>query len=197
MHTLLYASEKLIQTLANTLHRLRIYIKRTSLYSKKQDIKLDLGSGGRKKKGFVGIDAVLGPQVDIEHNLESSIPFPNNSVYEIYSSHLFEHISHRKVEKLIKECFRVLTPNGKITIEVPDLEKVLERFLTMNEKEKWGLGWEWIFGNQKGQFEFHKTGFTKKRLLSLLKDTGFAKTEISNYKFGSVASLRVKATKPL
>ena len=193
---LLYGVEKLLRVASETIHNLRLsQRKKISERLKGKKIKLDLGSGGKKKAGFIGIDVVLGPKVDIEHNLEYGIPFPDNSISEIYSSHFLEHLPDRKVPYSLKECFRALIPGGKITIEVPNLEATLKGFLKMNEKEKWQAGWEWIFGNQKKKFEFHKTGFTKKRLVSLLEDVGFEKIKVSEYKHGTIPSLRAQAVK--
>lgn len=194
----LYATEKALLLSSQSIHTIRLN-QRTIIskyLSSKKTIKLDLGSGGTKKKGFIGIDAVLGPGVDIEHNLEEGIPFSDNSVGEIYASHFLEHVQNRKVPFVLKECARVLKPKGKVTIEVPDLEKSLDEFLKMSEKDKWERGWETIFGNQKKEFEFHKTGFTPTRLIRLFENSGFVKVLISRYNFGNIRSLRVKALKP-
>lgn len=118
-------------------------------------------------------------------------------VQEIYSSHFLEHIPHRKVLFLLRECHRVLKPGGKITVKVPDLEKNLKDFLEMDEGAKWNKGWETIFGNQKKQFEYHKTGFNKNRLKQLLATTGFINIAISYYKHRSIPSIRAEATKPV
>ena len=194
MDFFLYAIEKILISTAGALHRLRILLRAQKKIAEKS-LKLDLGSGGTKKKGFIGIDAILGPGVDIEHNLEDGIPFADNSVSEIYSSHFLEHIPHRNVKFVLQECSRVLLPGGNITIEVPNLKESLQKFLKMDERTRWENGWEQIFGNQKRQFEYHKTGFTKGRLKELLAKTGFERITLSLSKHGPVSSLRAKAQK--
>lgn len=196
MDYFLYFIERILISSVKTLHRLRKLL-RIKKKNTGKPLKLDLGCGGTKKKGFIGIDAVLGPGVDIKHNIEEGIPFSDNSVNEIYSSHFLEHVQNRKVPFILRECARVLNPKGKITIEVPDLEENLKLFLKMSEEEKWQEGWQSIFGNQKKEFEFHKTGFTKKRLSGLMKVTGFKNVAVTRYKFGPLPSLRARASKPL
>lgn len=196
MDYFLYALEKLLLLFLSSIQKIRLGI-RTPPPGFNPPLKLDLGCGGAKKKGFIGIDAILGPGVDIKHNIEEGIPFPDNSVDEIYTSHFLEHVQNRKVPFVLKECARVLKAKGKVRIEVPDLEKSLDKFLKMSEKDKWKKGWEAIFGNQKKGFEYHKTGFTKKRLVRLLSERGFEKITVSSYKRNSIPCLGANATKSM
>lgn len=55
--------------------------------------KIELGCGANKRPGFFGIDIQPGPQVDLVLNIENAkLPFPDDSVDYIYSSHTFEHL---------------------------------------------------------------------------------------------------------
>src|SRR5262249_51146704 len=58
----------------------------------------------------------------LHHDLGRGIPFDDNSVPAIYSSHFFEHLTKADSEALLKECFRVLKPKGMIRVVVPLLE---------------------------------------------------------------------------
>lgn len=58
----------------------------------------------------------------IHHELMYSIPFKDNSIPNIYSSHFFEHLFLKDCKNLLKECLRVLKPNGIIRIVVPSLD---------------------------------------------------------------------------
>jgi ubiquinone/menaquinone biosynthesis C-methylase UbiE len=49
------------------------------------------------------------------------LPYENDSVDRIYSSHLLEHIPRDKGEYLLGECYRVLKANGVFRLVVPDL----------------------------------------------------------------------------
>jgi predicted SAM-dependent methyltransferase len=79
---------------------------------------LDLGCGPSKKAGYIGIDKLMLPGVDFIADMESGLPFlPDNSVDEIYTSHFVEHIDD--LELFLRECHRVVKPNGIINIYIP------------------------------------------------------------------------------
>lgn len=81
-------------------------------------MKVELGCGPNKKDGFIGIDLINLPGVDIVHNIEDGLScLDDNSVDEMISSHLLEHINN--LENLMNEIHRVLKPNGIKTIIVP------------------------------------------------------------------------------
>ena len=64
------------------------------------------------------MDYVNAPGVDLVHDLnDGKLPFPDNSVQEVYASHVFEHLVHW--EDVIMEVFRVLEPGGILTVRVP------------------------------------------------------------------------------
>jgi len=58
----------------------------------------------------------------IHYELLYGIPFKNDSVPNIYSSNFLEHLFFEESKKLLKECYRVLKPNGRIRIVVPSLD---------------------------------------------------------------------------
>ena len=69
---------------------------------------VELGPGpGLKSAGAIGIDLLPLEGVDIVHNLENGLSFiPDNSVDEITSSHVLEHISN--FENLMRDIHRIL-----------------------------------------------------------------------------------------
>ncbi|TKY91819.1 MAG: class I SAM-dependent methyltransferase, partial [Candidatus Methanomarinus sp.] len=46
------------------------------------------------------------------HDVSKKLPFDNESIDYIYSSHLIEHLNKEVGEKLLQECFRVLKKGG-------------------------------------------------------------------------------------
>lgn len=59
-----------------------------------QGIKLDIGCGASKQPGFIGLDLLDLPGVDIVHNIEKfPWPLPDESCCFAMASHLVEHIS--------------------------------------------------------------------------------------------------------
>ncbi len=54
---------------------------------------VELGCGHLKRDGFFGIDVQGGPGVDLILDIETqALPFADDSVERIYSSHTFEHL---------------------------------------------------------------------------------------------------------
>ncbi len=62
-------------------------------------------------------------------NLLEPLPFQDNHFDVVYTSHFVEHISHSKVNEFLRECYRVLKPNGIIRIVVPDFENIAREYL--------------------------------------------------------------------
>jgi len=56
-------------------------------------LRIDLGCGGAKRPGFVGLDYMAGDQVDHVLDLTADpFPFADDSVDEVFSAHFLEHI---------------------------------------------------------------------------------------------------------
>lgn len=80
-------------------------------------MRIDLGCGRSKKKGYIGVDNIKYDDVDLIVNIEHGLPFKDDSVQEIYTSHFLEHVNDPKFS--LSEIFRVLSFGGKATIIVP------------------------------------------------------------------------------
>ena len=64
-----------------------------------QGIKLDIGCGGNKQPGFVGLDVRKLPGVDIVQDIEKfPWPLPNESVSFAMASHVLEHITKGRTD---------------------------------------------------------------------------------------------------
>ena len=51
-------------------------------------------------------------------------PFPSGSFDLIFSEHMIEHVPFDQGQKMLRECFRVLKPGGKIRIATPNLQRI-------------------------------------------------------------------------
>ena len=67
----------------------------------------------------------------INRNIDKGLPFEDNSIENIYSSHFIEHLTLTQAKFYFKEAFRVLKPNGVMRTVCPDIsiwiKKVYER----------------------------------------------------------------------
>jgi SAM-dependent methyltransferase len=89
-----------------------------------QLIKLDIGCGSNKREGFLGVDAIQFPGVDVVFDIRNAPwPWPDNSVEEANCSHVLEHLTNLdgKWERVrfFNELHRVLVPGGKCQIIIP------------------------------------------------------------------------------
>ena len=85
---------------------------------------VDLGCGARKKEKFIGVDTVALPSVDIVWDIKEGLPFTDNSIDQIYSQFLFEHIKNTIF--LFQELYRVCRNGAKIEFRVPYYQSVTQ-----------------------------------------------------------------------
>lgn len=64
------------------------------------------------------------------------IPLPDDSVYCIYTSHMFEHLSKEGGKKFLDEALRVLEPDGVLRMAVPDLRKAVDSYLESKDADR-------------------------------------------------------------
>lgn len=79
---------------------------------------LDVGCGGRKLPGSVGMDILRLPGVDVVHDLnQTPWPFPQRHFDLIFLNHVLEHVDD--VVGTMEEIHRILAPGGRVVIQVP------------------------------------------------------------------------------
>lgn len=99
---------------------------------------LNLGCGTRFNTQWINVDFIEAGNGVIVHNLLDGLPFDDNTFEVVYHSHVLEHFPKGDALKFIKECYRVLEPNGIIRIAVPDLEQIVanyNRLLTLGKAD--------------------------------------------------------------
>lgn len=84
----------------------------------KYPVKLDIGCGEYLERGFVGLDIYDCGQ-DVLWDVRGGIPFPDESVSEIHTTHFLEHLSDDEIYPFISECMRVLVKRGKMVNRLP------------------------------------------------------------------------------
>ena len=135
-------------------------------------IMLDIGCGEKKMEGAIGLDIRRTKEVDIIADA-CRLPFKDEVVDSVYSSHLIEHFSHVEVKEVMREWVRVLREGGTIEIRCPWLRvRALIFFLRPT--------WENvrnIYGGQEHEGNFHKCGFSFKILKEVLEECGIVKVE--------------------
>ncbi len=82
-----------------------------------EEVVIDLGCGGKKTEGAIGVDIIRSEGVDIVADMERGIPLKTNSVDRIYAIHFLEHV--KGIENLLREIHRVMKNNGELHAVVP------------------------------------------------------------------------------
>jgi len=105
---------------------------RSYLYNNNQLKKLQLGTSNSPIIGWLNTD-VLPTNRRVAY-LDATRRFPfNDDIFDyVYSEHMIEHLEHQSAVFMLRECFRVLKPGGKIRISTPDLKV----YTSLQSKEK-------------------------------------------------------------
>lgn len=83
-------------------------------------LKLDIGSGGFKREGFIGVDNRTDIPGDISCDIVNHrLPVEDNSVGYIFSSHCLEHVPHDRLVPIFQEFSRVCADGATIEIWNP------------------------------------------------------------------------------
>ncbi|HEY0221118.1 MAG TPA: methyltransferase domain-containing protein [Candidatus Paceibacterota bacterium] len=79
--------------------------------------KINLGGGKYKVPGFLNIDSISYPEVDIVADLSKGIPLEDNSVEEVMAYSVLEHLDN--TVGIMEEIYRVCKNGAKVDIIVP------------------------------------------------------------------------------
>lgn len=113
-------------------------------------------------------------------NLTKRLPFKDNSVDAIFSSHVIEHLYIYDTYRLLHEIYRILKPKGWVRFVLPDLDKIISDY----DSHKPDLFLRAVFENAthalvKNQ---HHWMFTAPYLKSILSEVGFKHIEQKEYR---------------
>jgi predicted SAM-dependent methyltransferase len=132
--------------------------------------------GGRvRKAGWQVLNIQPGAHVDHVGDTRDLSRFADGSFDMVYASHTFEHLSHAGgLRKAIGEVARILRPDGRFFVSVPDL-KLLCSFFSHPELRDEDLFRVMcmMFGGQKDPYDFHYVGIWDGYLADLLAEVGF------------------------
>lgn len=182
-------------------------------------IRYNFGGGPKKIEGFKNVDILdWNGATDIIWDLtKTPYDFVKDYVDEIQAVELLEHISFRDTTRVLKEWYRILKPDGKLVIQVPDIGKMIEYYINNEicdcvphkannwrgfKADPWctkcdGRGkinpvrWLYAFtGAQKHEFDTHRNIFTRDILRKNLEDAGFKKVDFEENIYKIIAICR-------
>ena len=140
-------------------------------------MKLHIG-GWEAKEGWKILNIQKRDNVDFVGDISDLSQFKDNSVGEVYASHVFEHVKYIDVKKTLSGIYRILTSGGKFYISVPNMNVLFRQFLEKKNQTKTKIKiMRMIFGGQIDEYDFHYFGWDFELLSGLLKNVGFDEIE--------------------
>ena len=132
-------------------------------------IKINMGCGWRDfGKDWIHIDG--GDYSHLDSKDIFNLPYEDNSVDLIYASHVIEYFNREEVKDVLNEWIRVLKPNGKLRLAVPDFEVIVGLYFSKEYSLDRFLGP--LYGKMPMGEEtiYHKTTYDFKSLKLLLEN---------------------------
>lgn len=169
-------------------------------------MKLHIG-GEQAKDGWSILNITQKSEVDFIGDISDLSMFENDSISEIYASHVLEHVPQAKALETLKQICRILKTSGKFYVSVPDLDILCHTFINpmASPDVKFHI-MKMIFGGQIDKYDFHFFGWNEMFLFEFLNQAGFSQArrvesfglfnDTSEYKpYGFPISLNVVAVK--
>ena len=166
-------------------------------------INLNLAAGTWKPEGWISVDIRSRDGVLLVMDLSSVFPIKSNSIGAIFCSHFLEHLSLKDGLVFLKECYRILLPNGKIRVSVPDFKLLVSKYL----EGKWdGVEEEIPAGNRsilevlncetfypyvEPPEKSHNAQYDEELLCKVMNDAGFQDIVRSNFRKSKWEEFRV------
>jgi predicted SAM-dependent methyltransferase len=153
------------------------------------DIKLEIGSGPIKgQNGWLTMD--LSYQSDLCWDLRNALPFPDNSIAVIYSSHVLEHFYYRELRRVLADCWRVLKPGGIFNTCVPDAGSFIRGYLNPDsfDRERFVYRPAVISDQRMDIVNYiaymdghHRYMFDRENLIHVLSSSGFVSVRMREF----------------
>jgi predicted SAM-dependent methyltransferase len=140
-------------------------------------MKLHIG-GKQEKEGWSILNIQKKDGVDFLGDISDLSQFQENSIQEIYASHVVEHIDQKNIKKTLKGIYRILKDDGKFYVSVPDLDILCRIFIAKNAplKVKYHV-MRMMFGGQTDKFDYHYFGWNFEFMNNYLLEAGFKRIE--------------------
>lgn len=135
-------------------------------------MKLHLGCGKRYIEGYRHVDLATFPHIDVFTSVDDLSFFSDNSVVEIYASHVLEYFDRFDAISVLKEWKRVLSDGGILRLSVPDFDNLIKIYQETSDLRS-------ILGPMYGRMPmnditiYHKTVYNRELLISVLREAGF------------------------
>jgi predicted SAM-dependent methyltransferase len=190
--------------------------------NKDKKVRLNLGCASRILPGYINIDIdtieemkARYPNIKISDDAEIfqydifNLPYKDETVDEMRSESMLEHLSFLDEKRFFYEVKRVLSPGGSLIFSVPDFEKMVKLWLKAEDNWKdfyrnddeaileqhwfgqysyamdnrWGYLTASLFGPQNSEGQLHKNCYTENKIRKMLDFIGFDIVELSFFRW--------------
>ena len=154
-------------------------------------MKLHLGCGGDYLDGWVNVDKYdyvkdtsrTGSKYDIKADI-LHLPFKRCSATEVLIVHVLEHFYRWETIRVLKDFYRILRSGGRLTVEMPDLNKCVDWFISGGRDGGKRIstplgplnkGFTQFYGNQWDElpYETHHYVWCMDEFVEVLQQVGF------------------------
>lgn len=100
-------------------------------------MKINIGGQKGKSNGDFRDWKIVDVLPGADHVVDIStqkLPFENDSVDAIYTSHTLEHVFSDLLPFVLSEFYRVMKPNSNLRIVVPDITKAINAYINKDKK---------------------------------------------------------------
>ena len=147
-------------------------------------MKYHLGCGSQYLRGYLNVDFPP-THHNVNHDVVADLytdilSMSFDSCEEIRSHHFFEHFNYFDTMVLLFKWTNSLEINGKLIIDLPDLEELCKAYLAADEQTKF-LVVRYMYGSHEADWAYHINGWSKDTLTFVLKELGYTITNTQKY----------------
>lgn len=156
---------------------------------------LEIGPGDKPIQGFEALNIVSDGVSKHIADAGKSLPFKSNTFDIVYASHVLEHVPWTHTIETLKEWHRIIKPNGRLEVWVPNGLKIARQFVEAEDSGEafsapdgwyrfnetkdpcvWAAGRIFTYGDGKGTLgdpNWHLAIFSPRYLKKALEAAGF------------------------
>ena len=166
----------------------------SGMSAKSCGLKLNLGAshitGEYQKETWVNLDLQKFERRNSKRFVVGTglaLPFRGGAFTEVRAIHVLEHVRRQDHATFLAEVLRVLSPAGKLIVEVPNFYEVSKAIVrlglleTPEAQEELRCMTLSVYGKGRYLGDFHHWGFTTLTLSADLAAAGFSRVQFSGY----------------
>jgi predicted SAM-dependent methyltransferase len=128
------------------------------------------------------------------HDVRKGLPFGDESVSYIYSSHTFEHFTWAESLAITRECHRVLRRGGVLRVGVPNLRILIDDYLQdksdrASHRLVERLQLSHTLQDCLHTGAHHSQMFDERSLLHLFVSAGFVQAEVRSFRLSTIPDI--------